>query len=297
MLNHSKLGIAPIGWTNDDDPSLGADISFEQCIQDMHLAGYVGCEVGSQFPRNPLDLHAALHPLGLTIASACFSTYFTVGGKSDLTVERFVEHMQFLKAMGSEVIVVCESGFSIQSTEQGILGDNKPRFTSPQWQRLFSGLDRIGTIARENDMHVVYHQHMGTGVQTAEELAHLMDHTDKELVALLLDTGHIALSGEQPISYIQRYSGRIKHVHLKDYRESVRIKVQEEKMCFLEAVRAGIFTVPGDGSIDFFPIFKALSAVNYQGWLIVGAEQDPVKAPPLQYAKQARQYIHEMTGL
>lgn len=117
------------------------------------------------------------------------------------------------------------------------------------------------------------------------------------LVALLLDTGHIAFSGEQPISYIQRYSDCIKHVHLKDHRESVRIKVQAEKMCFLNAVRAGVFTVPGDGNIGFLPIFKALSKINYQGWLIVEAEQDPVKAPPLQYAKKARQYINEMRGL
>ena len=163
MFDQVKIGISPLSWTNDDDPSLGGDIPFEQCIQEMQQAGYVGCEVGNKFPKDPVQLHAALDPLQLQVASAWFSTYFTVPGQEKKTIDDFVRHMNFLKAMGCEVIVVCECGGSIQGTQEAILGGNKPVFSKKQWQQLVSGLHRMGEMACDNGMTIVYHEHIGTG--------------------------------------------------------------------------------------------------------------------------------------
>lgn len=146
-------------------------------------------------------------------------------------------------------------------------------------------------------MDIVYHHHMGTGVQTTEEIARLMEGTNPELVSLLYDTGHLVFSGEEPLIILNRYMDRIKHVHLKDVRADVARRVREEGLSFLQAVKEGVFTVPGDGCIDFAPLFRALSAAGYRGWMLVEAEQDPAKANPFEYALLARDYILRQAGV
>ncbi len=288
-----KLGIAPIGWTNDDMPELGGDIPFEQCIDEMALAGFEGCEVGNKFPREPKILKSELALRNLEIASAWFSSFFTIG-EWKKTVERFIEHRDFLYEMGARVIVVSESGRSIQG--KAIPLKDKPIFTDVEWKRMITGLHELGNLAKKKKMEVVYHHHMGTGVQTMEEVEKLMNETDPELVSLLLDTGHVVLAGGNPVNFVKKFGKRIKHVHFKDVRENVMKKAFKEGMSFLEAVKAGVFTVPGDGMIDFTPIIEALNQINYKGWIVVEAEQDPKKAPPLLYAKKAREYLRQKLG-
>lgn len=291
-----KLAIAPIGWSNDDMPELGGHISFEQCIKEMAEAEFQGCEVGNKFPRDPEILNPALSAHRLSVASAWYSLYFTETNGEIETLLGFIQHMSFLKAVGAQVIVVCECGNSIQGKEISIL-DQQPQFTSDQWQSLINGLHEIGKLAKENGMRIVYHHHMGTGIQSADDIDKLMSETHPDLVSLLLDTGHLYFAGENPLSIIQKHARRIRHVHLKDIRGDILKHTRENKLSFLDAVRAGVFTVPGDGCIDFLPIFSELKKINYQGWWVVEAEQDPDKANPLTYAKMARAYLKDNLGI
>lgn len=291
-----QLGIAPIAWTNDDMPELGGEISFEQCIDEMALAGYVGSEVGNKYPRDPKVLKAALEPRGLQIASAWFSSFLTTKELEE-TVSEFIKHRDFLHAMGAKVIVVAEQGHSIQGQMDTPLHANKPIFTESEWQRLVDGLHRLGELAHEKGMEIVYHHHMGTGVQTYEEVERLMASTDSKRVSLLLDTGHISFAGGDSLDLIKNFGSRIKHVHFKDLRAEMELLVETENLSFLQAVKKGVFTVPGDGRIDFEPIIAALNEMDYKGWIIVEAEQDPALAPPLEYARKARAYIKEKAGL
>lgn len=295
-INNIKLAIAPIGWSNDDMPDLGSHISFEQCIQEMSLAGYQGCEVGHKFPRDPVVLESALSRHQLQVASAWFSTYFTEAGRTEETIANFIIHMNFLKAMGANVIVVCECGHSIQGKQLPILA-NKPVFNDTQWQQLIDGLHHIGSLASQNNMTIVYHHHMGTGIQQAAEIDRLMTMTNAKLVSLLFDTGHLAFASENPLAILKAHGQRIRHIHLKDIRKDILADVHEQQLSFLDAVRAGVFTVPGDGCIDFAPIFKDILALQYHGWWVVEAEQDPDKANPLTYAKMAREYLRLSVGL
>ena len=292
-----KIGIAPLTWTNDDLPELGGDISFEQCIFEMAEAGYSGCEIGNKFPRDPEVLLAALKPHGLVIVSQWCSSHFTVPGREEETVVRFKEHMHFLKAMGAKLINVCEKGGSIQGKAVPILGDQKPIFDNQQWKSLTNGLDSLGRLAKENGMRLEYHQHMGTGVQTETELDRLMHNTDPAYVDLLFDTAHIVFAGMNPLEIIQRHGDRIGHVHLKDIRLRILDSVKDKQMSFLDCVRAGAFTVPGDGDLSMKPITDALIKDGFDGWFVVEAEQDPAKATPLTYAIKGRHYIRETTGL
>lgn len=295
-MSQIKLGIAPIAWTNDDLPELGSENSFEQCIAEMAIAGFSGSEVGNKYPRDTVILKKALDSKNLQIASAWFSSFLTTKPFIE-TQEAFIAHRDFLHEMGAKVIVVSEQGHSIQGKMNTPVFEEKPVFTEEEWTALADGLNQLGRIALERGMKLVYHHHMGTGVQTAAEIDKLMRLTEPKLVYLLYDTGHLTFSGEDNIAVLKKYLPRIKHVHLKDVRQDVLNRVRAEKLSFLQGVREGVFTVPGDGVIDFAPIFAILAQGQYEGWYVVEAEQDPQKANPLEYAKKARKYIQEVAGL
>ncbi|KUO75920.1 MAG: myo-inosose-2 dehydratase [Clostridia bacterium BRH_c25] len=298
MLDNKKvmLGIAPIAWTNDDMPELGGENTFEQCISEMALSGFTGSEIGNKYPRDTKVLKKALELRGIRICNAWFSAFLTTKPLED-TVSEFIKQRDFLHELGAGVIGVAEQGHSIQGRTDLPVFDNKPVFTDEEWKRLTEGLETLGRLAAEKGMLVAYHHHMGTGVQTLEEIDRLMSSTDPELVHLLFDSGHLTFSGENPEEVLKKYVSRVKHVHLKDIRENVLDKVKTEKLSFLQGVREGVFTVPGDGMIDFAPLFKLLQDNDYSGWMVVEAEQDPAKANPFEYALKARKYIKEKTSL
>jgi inosose dehydratase len=291
-----RLGIAPIAWTNDDLPELGGGNTFEQCISEMALAGFEGSEVGNRYPRDPQVLKRYLDLRGLTICNAWFSSFLTTRPYEEVE-KAFIAHRDFLFAVGARIIGAAEQGHSIQGKVDVPVFEGKPHFTDEEWKRLAEGLNRLGTHAGEKGMTLTYHHHMGTGVQTASEIDRLMDTTDPSRLSLLYDTGHLAFSGEDYTAVLEKYAARVRHVHLKDVRLNVLDRVKRERMSFLQAVKAGVFTVPGDGGVRFEPVFRILEASGYSGWYVVEAEQDPAQANPFEYALKARRFIREKTGL
>ena len=293
--NKVKLGIAPIAWTNDDMPDLGAQNTFEQCISEMALAGFTGCEVGNKYPKDTKVLKKALDLRGMQICNAWFSTFLTTKPYEE-TEKDFIEHITFLKEMGAKVVGVSEQGHSIQGTDLSIF-DDKYVMNDEEWDMLCTGLNKLGKVAKDMGITLTFHHHMGTVVQTEAEIDRLMENTDPELFNLLFDSGHLAYCGEDYMSVLKKYIKRIKHVHLKDIRPDVIADVKANKESFLQGVRKGTFTVPGDGVIDFTPIFEVLSENDYEGYVLVEAEQDPAIANPFEYALKARKYIAEKAGL
>ena len=293
--NKVKLGIAPIAWTNDDMPDLGAENTFQQCVSEMALAGFTGCEVGNKYPKDPAELHKYLDIRGMQICNAWFSTFLTTKPYEE-TEKEFIKHITFLKAMGAKVVGVSEQGHSIQGTDLSIF-DDKYVMNDEEWDKLCTGLNKLGNVAKDMGITLTFHHHMGTVVQTAAEIDRLMENTDPELFNLLFDSGHLAYCGEDYMYILKKYINRIKHVHLKDIRPDVIAEVKANKLSFLQGVRKGTFTVPGDGVIDFAPIFKVLEENDYEGYVLVEAEQDPAIANPFEYAVKARKYIAEKAGL
>jgi inosose dehydratase len=291
------VGITPTGWVNDDFPWIAEEIPFEQCVSEIALAGFQGCSVGHKYPKDVAVLKRELELRSLRVSEPWVSLYFTANEMAEKTVDSFVERVIFMEQMGGDRINVAELGHSVHLLPGVSLVANKPHFTGEQWEALVEGLHRVGKIAVEHGMVLSYHHHMGTGVQTRNEVDRLMDSTDAELVHLLLDTGHLYWAGDDPLDMAETYADRIKHVHLKDVRQEVLEESLRLKRSFYDAIMAGIFTVPGDGAIDFKPILQALALHGYEGWLVVEAEQDPHKANPLEYAKRARTYLQDIAGL
>lgn len=292
-----KLGIAPIAWTNDDMPDLGAENTFEQCVSEMALAGYTGSEVGNKYPKNPKVLKKALDLRGMEICNQWFSCFLIT--KPFKEVEKaFRKQCAFLKAMGAKIIGASEQSHSVQGQLKTPVFGHKYKMNDKEWKVFCEGMNKLGKIALEDyGIHLTYHHHMGTVIQDEAEVDRFMKNTNPKYVSLLFDTGHFAYCGVDPLKMVKKYVKRIKHVHLKDIRPNIVKEVKAKKLSFLDGVRKGAFTVPGDGCINFAPIFKVLADNHYQGYMLVEAEQDPAKANPLEYAIKARKFIRAKTGL
>ncbi len=292
-----KLGIAPIAWTNDDLPDLGGENTFEQCVSEMALAGFTGSEVGNKYPKDPEILKKALQLRGVEICNQWFSS-FLISKPFEEVEKEFRAQLGFLKAMGAKIIGASEQSYSVQGQQETPVFGQKYVMNDKEWELLCSGLDRLGKIAKEEyGISLTFHHHMGTVVQDPDEVKRMMDNTDPEYVSLLFDTGHFAYCGADPLEMVKTYADRIRHVHLKDIRPEIVQKVKDDGLSFLEGVRMGAFTIPGDGCIDFDPVFEVLEKAGYEGYMVVEAEQDPAKANPFEYALKARAFIREKTGL
>jgi inosose dehydratase len=290
-----RLGVTPTLWWNDDFPSIDIGIPFGQCVSEMALAGFTGTSIGHKYPADPAELRRALDLRGLQVSEPWVSTYFTIADMDQQTIANFEERLAFMKAMGGTDIVVAEFGRSSHVLPIALFA-NRPVFDDRDWDLLAAGLNRLGDIAAGSEIRLCYHHHMGTGVMTRADIDRLMAATNPDTVHLLLDTGHLACAGDDPLAAAKAHARRIKHVHLKDFRPDVLSQVREESLSFQQGIEAGIFTVPGDGAIDFAPILEVLASADYEGWLVVEAEQDPAKANPLEYAIMARSYLRKILG-
>lgn len=288
-----RLGISPINWINNDMDDLGDFYDVETMLTDMRKLGFSGTEMSRKFPEDPETLKRLLARHGLVLSGAWVTVQFSSGWEKEEDFARFQSHIQFLRSMGSEYAVVCDGGGSLHWDARG-QRTRVRRHDDEAWRRLAVGLHRAGEYARKFGVRLAYHPHFGTAVESQEEIDRLMAMTDPELVSLLLDTGHIFAGGGDPVKAIRKHGHRIHCVHLKDVRREVLEEVRKKKMVFLDAVRRGMFTTPGDGCIDFRPIFEALHDVGYQGWMVIEAEQDPRRADPVRYAKAAKEYVESL---
>ena len=283
-------GIAPIGWRNDDIPEIGAENTLSHILSDIVVAHFQGTEVGGFFPESKI-LNKEINLRHLKIASQWFSSFIIRDGLDEV-MKTFHRHCKYLEEVNADVVVISEQTYSIQGTEKNVFSE-KPYFNDDEWDTLCFGLNELGSIANQYHLKLSYHHHMGTGIQTLSEVDRLMENTDSKYVNLLYDTGHIYVSDDDYMTILGKYIKRIKHVHFKDVRRDIMDQCRVKGKSFLQSFLSGMFTVPGDGCIDFTQPYKYLLDSGYQGWIVVEAEQDPSKAHPLEYALLARKYIDD----
>ena len=277
-----SLGINPITWTNDDMPELGGDIPLDTCLAETRIAGYAGIELGGKFPRRADVLRPIMATHRLELVSGWYSADLCRRSVAE-ELAAVESHLDLLAAMGCKVMVFAEGHGSTDGDPSAPLS-RRPVLADDAWAPFCAKVDAVAAHLRGRGVRLAFHHHMGTVVQTEAEIDRLMANT-REDVGLLLDTGHLVFAGGDPIAVARRHGARIVHVHCKDVRAKVAQEVIDEDRSFLRAVLDGIFTVPGDGSIDFSAVLRQLVPFGYDGWLVVEAEQDPAEAHPLTYAK------------
>lgn len=275
-----RIGANPIGWSNDDMPEIGGDIPLDTCLREASKAGFVGMELGNKFPRNAAALKPVLDKHGHALVGGWYSTeLLTRSAKDELKHAR--DHARLLKDMGCSVFIAAETSNAIHSNRKMPLSA-RPVLARKAWKQFGERYTKFAqAIMDEYGLQLVYHHHMGTVVQSEADIDRFMAVTG-DVVHLLLDTGHATWGGADPARLARRYKARISHIHCKDIREDVMFSSNREDWSFLDSVLAGVYTVPGDGLIDYVRILKELK--GYSGWVVVEAEQDPQKAKPAKYA-------------
>lgn len=281
-----RIGANPIGWSNDDLQEIGGDTPLETCLAQAREAGFAGMELGHKFPRDAAALKAALAPFDM----ACIGGWWSIDlllASAKLEFERARPHRELLKAMGTNVFIVAETSNAIHGA-RNIPLSRRPVLPPAQWRGFGERLTQLADMLADEGLRLCYHHHMGTIVETPAEIDALMAHTGPA-VNLLFDTGHATWGGGDAPAMAKKHASRISHVHVKDVRENVMLQARAGDWSFLDAVLGqgdalGVYTVPGDGMVDYAAVFRALP--NYSGWVVVEAEQDPAKANPLAYAKR-----------
>lgn len=287
-MNKIKIGINPLTWTNDDLPSLGADTPLSVCLSEAKLAGFAGIELGNKFPRQADVLGPILEEHKIELVSGWYSAML-MERSVEQEIEAMQDHLNLLKTLGSDVMVFAEVSQCIHGDQTAPLSQ-RPKMTMAQWESYVGKITQVADYLAEQGVKLAYHHHMGTVIETAQEVDYLMQNTG-ENVGLLLDTGHITFAGGDALEMAQKHAKRIVHVHCKDIRPNVLKDNLNRDSAFLNAVLEGVYTVPGDGSIDYLPIFETLKAVEYEGWIVLEAEQDPAIAHPLTYATKGYEYL------
>jgi inosose dehydratase len=282
-----RIGINPIGWSNDDLPALGGETPLETALSEGKEIGYEGFELGNKFPREPAALKAKLSEYGLACVSGWYSGRLAKSSVAD-EIERVAPHLGLLAYNGAKVMVYGEVQDSIQGQFDTPLS-RRPRFVSESdWKAYGERLTAFGRHLQKSGVRLAYHHHMGAYCETADDVDTLMRATGEE-VGLLFDTGHMAFSGagaQGVVAQLEKHIARVCHVHCKDVRPQVLKLARNNGWSFLQSVLNGAFTVPGDGAIDFEAVLSVLARAGYRGWLVVEAEQDPAVAPSYQYAQK-----------
>ncbi|MBM3598133.1 MAG: myo-inosose-2 dehydratase [Alphaproteobacteria bacterium] len=288
QLKSVRLGINPITWSNDDLPELGGDIPLDVCLSETKQAGYDGIELGNKFPRQADALKPIMARHGLDIVSGWYSANLLErDAKAEIVAMQ--PHLGLLKAMGCKVMVFAE-------TSRGIAGDRRiplskrPVMAANEWPVFTRRLTEVADYLAGQGVAMAYHHHMGTVIETEAEVDRMMAATGSA-VGLLLDTGHLTYAGGDPMAAARRHIKRINHVHCKDVRRAVLERVRGVDKSFMDSVVDGVFTVPGDGAVDYARLMPILASAGYRGWLVVEAEQDPKKAHPFTYAQMGCTYL------
>ena len=283
-----KLGIAPIAWSNDDMPELGGDTPIEKCLDDAKISGFTGIELGGKFPRNPGITKFLLEKFKLNMPGGWYGALLRHRSVKEEWIA-LQDHLKLLKLVNADVFVFADVSGSIQG-DQTIPLSKRPKLNRDEWNSYCKKINELSNMLMDEGMPMSYHEHMGTIIQSEEDVNKFLD-TTNDNTFLLYDTGHLMFAEANYERVLKNHISRINHVHCKDIRKDVFLNSIKDDLSFRDSFLNGVFTVPGDGCIDYNPLIKILFEEKYQKWLIIEAEQDPKKANPLEYAKTGYKYL------
>ncbi|WP_374394645.1 myo-inosose-2 dehydratase [Sphingopyxis sp.] len=278
-----RWGVSPIAWCNDDMRELGGDTTLDELLTDVRDIGFDGVELGNKFPRDPEVLAPIMAGYGLDIVSGWYSSNLLVRD-ADAEIAALSKHLALLEYMDSSVFILAETSNAVHGDRTGSRLDTHPVLPAADWKQFGERLNTVARFITDRGLRFAYHHHLGTVVETKDELERFFDATGDH-VGLVLDTGHALFGGIEPIDVIKARPERVAHVHCKDVRTAKYDAFLADGTSFLNGVVGGMFTAPGDGDYDYAPFMRALADMDYSGWIVIEAEQDPAIANPREYSQ------------
>jgi len=288
-----KIGISLIAWQNDDLPELTANFTTEGAMEDAARIGYEGVERGRRMPADTPGLCAYLDHYGLSLCGGWCSGALMV---NDLDSEKAAirQQVEQFSALDAPCIVYAECSNTVQGQINTPVSQ-RPKLGREEITAYAGKLSELAKWTTDQGVVLSYHHHMGSMIEDGEDIDWLMEGSDPALT-LLYDTGHLHFAGADVLGVLDKWGDRVHHVHFKDVRQNVIDRIRAQDGSFLDAVAGGAFTVPGDpqGCIDFQAITDRLKTIDYKGWIVVEAEQDPAMADPYEYSKIGFDHITDI---
>lgn len=278
-----RWGVSPIAWCNDDMTELGADTTLDMLLTDVKEIGFDGVELGNKFPRDPAALQPIMDRYSLDIVGGWYSASLLTRD-ADAEIAAMADHLALLEAMGSSVFILAETSNAVHCDRWGSRLDTHPALAADEWAKFGERLDTVARYVNDRGLRFAYHHHLGTVVETSDELERFFDATGDH-VGLVLDTGHAVYGHIDPLTVVRTRPERVSHVHCKDVRAARHREFFANGTSFLNGVVGGMFTTPGDGDYSYAPFLRALAEVDYSGWIVIEAEQDPAVADPREYSQ------------
>lgn len=259
-----KIAGAPISWGVCEVPGWGYQLEPDQVLAEMTELGLTATEFGPQgwLPEAPADRAAALKPYGLAAVGA-FVPVLLHDPEHDPLPAVDAELDSFEAAGGDVLVLAAASGLDGY--------DERPELDDAQWATVFRNLDRLTALAASRGIRASLHPHVGTMVETRDDVLRVLEGSS---IALTLDTGHLLIGGTDPAALVDDWAARVNHVHAKDVRADLAVKVRAGELTYTEAVREGIYVPLGEGDVDLPRIVSALGAAGFDGWYVL--EQDTI---------------------
>jgi inosose dehydratase len=284
-----RWGVSPIAWCNDDMRELGADTTLDMLLTDVKEIGFEGVELGNKFPRDAAPLKLIMDSYGLEVVSGWYSANL-LRRDAKAEIAALAKHRELLEAMGSNVFILAETSNAVHCDRYGSRLDTHPVLPAGEWAEFGKRLTAVASFLNDRGFRFAYHHHLGTIVETDDELNRFFDATGDH-VGLVLDTGHAIAGGIDPIRVVKERPERVTHVHCKDVRQAKYDEFRADGTSFLNGVVGGMFTTPGDGDYDYTAFMRALKDMDYAGWIVIEAEQDPAVANPRDYSQTGLDHL------
>lgn len=270
-----KFASAPDSWGVLDYPGPSWDQSYEKMLGEMAAAGYSGTELGPYgfFPTDAAALRSRLVEHNLQLLGSFVPVSLSDPGSLAIAVAQIKKVGTLLAALNAPFLVMADAQSEERDRISGrVVGGQLPTLTPEQWKNLAKVVSESAKTTRDFGLDLVFHPHVATYIETPAETERFFDVTSSSDIGLCLDTGHCVYGGGDAIREAERYRDILRLVHIKDVNQEVLADARRRNLTFDGAIAEKVFTIIGEGSINFLDFFRVLEKNGYSGWLVV--EQD-----------------------
>jgi inosose dehydratase len=286
-----RIATAPVNWNNDDVTDYRPWTPYPALLDEMVAAGYTATEWGMNMEKDARRLREDLNNRNLQLLGGFVRLELRNPDRKSAEIERGIELATFFRDSGATYLIVADSGDARRLSEAGHVNP-AGGLTAERWRALGSGLNELGNRLGPHGVQVVFHNHVGTYVETQDETARLLEETDPQLVSWCLDCGHLAYGGGDNLEMLERYDNRVGYVHIKDLDKSILEQAKTHGWSFAQALKSYISSPLGQGAARIPDVVEKLRLADYDGWLVI--EQDTAPDDPTETARKNREYLEHL---
>ena len=273
----SRMATAPISWGICEVPGWGVQLPVDRVLSEMAEMGFPATELGSEgyLPSSPAELNSVLGEHNLDLLAAFVPVLVHDPVEADETLRRAEDMAKLLQATSATYF----NSSPVTSWDWG----PRRELTNAEWDHTWKMFDRLEEITEAHGLVQVLHEHVGTIVETKEEIQRTVDNSN---IRFVLDTAHFAVGGYDPVDFVDNHADRVGLVHIKDCKLAIAAQLNAGKLSLMEAVQNGLFPNVGSGDLDIDRVISSLERSGYDGWYVLeqdtaitGAEPAPGKGP------------------